>query len=170
VTIGCFFTGYLDSIGLAMASICIKDQRDIGTAVGIAGSVRGGVSTIGTAIYTIILSNKLAQYIPAVVGPAVISAGLPASSVPALLGALGGIGNATAVPGVNANILAVGGLAYQMASVKAFRVVFLSTIAFGLVGIVLAVCSPSVSDQMTNRVATTLHGKGIDGEAVDEKK
>lgn len=53
LTIGCFFTGYIDSVGLAMAGICIKDQKDIGTAVGIAGSVRSGVSTIGTAIYSV---------------------------------------------------------------------------------------------------------------------
>lgn len=56
MTIGCFFTGYIDSVGLAMAGICIKNQKDIGTAVGIAGSLRSVVSTIGTAIYSVSLS------------------------------------------------------------------------------------------------------------------
>lgn len=56
LTIGCFFTGYIDSVGLAMAGICIKDQKDIGTAVGIAGSVRSAVSTVGTAVYSVIFT------------------------------------------------------------------------------------------------------------------
>jgi hypothetical protein len=143
-----------------MASICIKDQRDIGTAVGITGSVRGGVSTIGTAIYTVILSNKLAKYIPATVIPAVTQAGLPASSVPQFLGALGGTGNLTTVPGINPTITTIGMAAYKIATVKAYQMVFFSTIAFGGVGIILALCSPNVDNQMTNKVATTLHGKG----------
>jgi hypothetical protein len=53
LTIGSMFLGYIDSIGLAMAGICIDDQKDIGTAVGIAGSVRSAVSTVCTAVYTV---------------------------------------------------------------------------------------------------------------------
>lgn len=142
-----------------MASICIVDQRDIGTAVGITGSVRGGVSTIGTAIYTIVLSNKLAQYIPAMVAPAVTQAGLPASSVPQLLGALGGVGNLTTVPGIDQKITAIVMTAYKLATVKAYRMVFYATIPFGVVGIILALCTPNVDDKMNDMVATTLNGK-----------
>jgi hypothetical protein len=151
-----------------MASICIKDQRDIGTAVGITGSVRGGVSTIGTAVYTIILSNKLTEYIPATVIPAVTEAGLPVSSIPNFLAALGGTGNLTAVPGLTADITAVGMTAYKFATVKAYQMVFYSTIAFSGVAVILALCSPNVDDQMTDRVAATLHGKG--GDIVAEKE
>jgi hypothetical protein len=59
LTIGSMFLGYIDSIGLAMAGICIDDQKDIGTAVGIAGSVRSAVSTICTAIYTVSMPQFL---------------------------------------------------------------------------------------------------------------
>lgn len=159
MTTGCFLTGYLDSIGLAMASIYIKDQRDIGTAVGITGAVRAAVSTIGTATYSIILSDKLAHNIPALVPAAATNAGLPASSVLQFLSALSGAGNLTAVPGVNQQIIAAGTAAYELASVKAYRVVFLSTIAFGAVGIILALFTPNVDEQMTDTVTTTLHGK-----------
>jgi hypothetical protein len=157
IAIGSFFTGYLDSVGLAMAGICIRDQRDIGTAVGITGSVRAGVSTIGTAIYSIILSTRLAKNIPSLVTPAVEAAGLPASSVPGFLGALSGSGNFTAVPGATSTIIAAGSAAYQVATVDAYRTVFFSTLAFSGVGIILAFCVPSVDDQMTEKIATTLH-------------
>jgi Fungal trichothecene efflux pump (TRI12) len=160
VTIGSFFTGYLDSIGLAMASICVKDQRDIGTAVGITGSIRGTVATIGTAIYTVILSNKLTQYIPALVIPAATEAGLPVSSVPQFIGALSGATDITTVPGVNANIIAAGTAAYKVATVEAYRMVFYATIAFTGVGVVLAICAPNVDDLMTDKVATTLQRTG----------
>jgi hypothetical protein len=159
ITVGSFFTGYLDSVGLAMAGICIRDQRDIGTAVGITGSVRGGVSTIGTAVYSIILANKLAQNIPALVAPAAIQAGLPSSSVSAFIGALSGTGNITSVPGVNQNVIAAGSAAYKLASVHAYRTVFYSTLAFSGVAIILALCTPNVDEKMTQRVATTLHDK-----------
>lgn len=145
-----------------MASIYIQDQRDIGTAVGITGSVRSGVSTIGTAVYTVILSNKLAKNIPALVIPAVTEAGLPASSVRQFLGALSGTGDMTTVPGINQNISTVGLAAYKLATVEAYRVVFYATLAFGAVGIILALCAPNVDDRMTDKVTATLHGKGDD--------
>lgn len=55
ITIGSWALGYTDSVGLAMAGIVIQDQKDIGTAVGIAGCIRNTISTIGTAIYSVSL-------------------------------------------------------------------------------------------------------------------
>ncbi|ROT38299.1 MFS general substrate transporter [Sodiomyces alkalinus F11] len=171
MTVGCFFTGYLDSIGLAMVGICIQDQRDIGSAVGIAGTVRGGVATIATAIYSSILANELAKNIPAMVGPAAVESGLPESSVPAFLAGMSGAGDLTAVPGVNEAIVAAGRDAFNWATVHAYRMVFYSTIAFSVVSIVLAFLSPNVDKLMTEKVAATLHGgnlKGVKGEGEKE--
>lgn len=150
-------TGYLDSVGLAMAGICIRDQRDIGTAIGITGSVRAGVSTIGTAVYTVILSSRLAKNLPAYVGPAVTAAGLPESSVAAFLGVLSASGNLTAVPGATGAVVVAGEAAYKLAKVQAYQTVFYSTLAFSGVAVILALCSPNVDDEMTEKVATTLH-------------
>lgn len=170
ITVGCFFTGYLDSIGLAMVGICIKDQRDIGTAVGIAGTVRGGIATIATAIYSSILANKLAENIPSMVGPVAIESGLPESSVPDFIAGVSGTGNLTAVPGVNEAIIAAGTAAFEWATVHAYRMVFFSTIAFSVVSIILAFLSPNVDKLMTEKVAATLHGAKNVPAAATEKE
>jgi hypothetical protein len=51
--------GFMDSIGLTITGIAIKDQSEIGTAVGVAGSMRTAVSTDAQVIYTVILTNCL---------------------------------------------------------------------------------------------------------------
>lgn len=49
VFIGTFFVGYNESIVLPICSIVIPDQDEIGTAVGVTGSVRSAVSTVASA-------------------------------------------------------------------------------------------------------------------------
>lgn len=167
---GCFFTGYLDSIGLAMVGIFIDDQRDIGSAVGIAGTVRGGLATIATAIYTSIMANELAKNTPEMVPPAVTEAGLPESSVPDFLEGISTTGDVSAVEGVNETIIAAGSEAYAWATVYTYRMVFYSTIAFSVVSIILAFLSPNVSKYMTENVAATLRGGNAKGDAKEEEE
>ena len=161
VGVGAFFLGYLDCVGLTMAGMVIADQKDIGAAIGMAASIRSGIASIGTAVYSVILSNRLDTTIPAVVPPAVIKAGLPASSVPAFMTAMtvGTPAAFDAVPGLNPAILAVGTAAHKVASAQAFSTVFYATIAFSGVGLILSFFAPSADSQMTNQVATTLHGR-----------
>lgn len=141
-----------------MAGIVIDDQNDIGTAVGLAGCIRNTISTIGTAVYTVILSNRLAQTIPAEVPPALISAGLPESSVSLFLKAYASGSAALAdVPGINATIIQIGTMAYKQASADAYRTVFLSTIAFSGVAIIFAFFTADGTKRMTRDVAATLH-------------
>jgi hypothetical protein len=40
------FIGWNEILNSAVATICINDQREIGTATGIAGSARSFISTI----------------------------------------------------------------------------------------------------------------------------
>ncbi|KAL2752429.1 hypothetical protein ACRALDRAFT_1065567 [Sodiomyces alcalophilus JCM 7366] len=170
VTVGCFFTGYLDSIGLAMVGICIDNQRDIGSAVGIAGTVRGGVATIATAIYTSILANEMAKNTPSMVGPAVIEAGLPESSVPDFIAGVSQTGDFSEVAGVNETIIAAGSDAFNWATVYTYRMVFYSTLAFSILSIILAFLSPNVDKLMTEDVAATLHGGNVKAGGAKEEE
>lgn len=166
--VGCFFVGWVESIGLAMASILIDDQSQIGTAVGIAGTVRSAISTIASTIYVAILTNRLGSTIPAQVPPALIEAGLPASSVAGFLRAMT-TGSFEGIQGLTPQITEIGVLAYKNASAAAYRTVFLSTIAFSVVAIVLSFFCPNVDDRMTSSVAATLH-KGKHGEVVGARE
>lgn len=151
--------GFMDSIGLTITGIAIKDQAEIGTAVGVAGSMRTAVSTVAQVIYTVILTNRLQQTIPNEVPPKLIAAGLPASSVPSFLSAVA-VGTPAAfakVDGLTASIEATGIAAYKLASSHAYQTVFYSTIAFSGLCILCALLTPNVDDRMTDKVIVTLH-------------
>lgn len=98
----------------------------------------------------------MAQTVPAVVTPAVEQAGLPASSVASFIAGFTS-GSFADVPGVTDKIIAVGTAAYKVANADAYRTVFLTTIAFTGIAVIISLFSPNVDDKMTNQVAVKLH-------------
>jgi hypothetical protein len=155
IILGSFFIGWNESVCLSNAGIELLDQREIGTAVGAAGSVRSAISSVASAVYLTVLSNRLTQTIPTVVPPAVIAAGLPSSSVPTFLQGFT-TGSFSGVEGLTDAILAVGTQAYKTASAQAYSTVFYTTIAFTGIAVVISFFSPNVDDKMTGEVAVTL--------------
>ncbi|KAK7182304.1 hypothetical protein DPSP01_002393 [Paraphaeosphaeria sporulosa] len=154
------FIGWNEILNSTVATIIIADQREIGTATGIAGSARSFISTVCSTVYTVILSNRLATTIPRGVPPALLAAGLPASSVPFFLSALT-LGTPAAwasVPGLSSAIQAAGVRAYQEANAEAYKTVFLSTIGFCAVGIVSSFWTPNVDALLTRDVVVQLGG------------
>jgi Fungal trichothecene efflux pump (TRI12) len=152
--------GWAESVSITIVTMTARNQAELGSASGVAGSLRFLISSIASTVYNVILANKRAQYVPPRVTAAVEAAGLPASSVTAFLAAIGGTGGSVSdVPGVNANIISVGTSAYQEANTSAFRVVFLSTIAFSAIGIISTFLLPNVDHLLTGGVAATLHPK-----------
>lgn len=171
LTVGSVLIGYNECVTAVVATICIDDQREIGTALGIGGSIRSFVSTVASSVYSAVLSNKLSQEIPARVPSALVSAGLPTSSVPAFLNAMA-IGTEAAfaaVEGLTPSILKIGTRAYQDASSIAYRYVFLTTIAFSGIGIILTFFVPNIDHLMTSEVVVQLH-EGANEEVVGTKK
>jgi len=147
----------------------IPSQSEIGTASGIAGSLRSTVSTIATTIYTVILSNRLAHTIPTEVPPKLIAAGLPPSSVSSFLSAIT-VGTPEAfskVAGLTSAIETVGIEAYKVASSHAYQTVFYSTIAFSVLALICAFLTPNVDELMTGRVVATVH-KHMDEETAEK--
>ncbi|KAF2692137.1 TRI12-domain-containing protein [Lentithecium fluviatile CBS 122367] len=134
-----FFIGWNENVCLSNSGIELLDQREIGTAVR-GSSIRSAISTISSAVYISVLTNRLTQTIPAEVPKAVTQAGLPASSVPAFI----------------------------LANSQAYSTVFYTTIAFTGIAVVLSFFSPNVDDKMTGKIAVTLH-KGDADNVVSEK-
>ncbi|KAB5525517.1 fungal trichothecene efflux pump [Coniochaeta sp. 2T2.1] len=157
-----FFIGWNELINSAVATISIDDQREIGTATGAGGSSRSLISTVCSTVFTTVLANRLAQTIPARVPPAVIEAGLPESSVPSFLAALTA-GSFDAVAGVTPEIISIGKRAYKEANAAAFNTVFLTTIAFSAIGIILTFFAPNVDHLLTREVNIQLSSKTVAG-------
>jgi hypothetical protein len=63
------------------------------------------------------------------------------------------------VEGLTPTIQAIGVRAYQEASADAYKTVYLSTLAFSGVGIILCFFTPNVDNKLTSDVAITLHEK-----------
>ncbi|CAK7237100.1 hypothetical protein SBRCBS47491_009862 [Sporothrix bragantina] len=170
---GCFFIGWNESVTLVFAGMCLTDQKEIGTAVGLAGSVRSAISTLATTIYTVVLSNRLKSTISNIVVPAILAAGLLSSSVKALLAGLaaGGDGSAMVgvVPGATQAIVNIARDAYKDASLSAFKTVFLTSIAFTGIGMVVSLWAPNVQPLMTDQVAVLiLKKRGGEGDKAAE--
>lgn len=107
------------------------------------------------------MTNRLASTIPAYVPVALTEAGLPSSSVADWLAAYA-VGTPVAfdaVSGTTAAINAIGAIAYKEAVAKAFQTVYLVTIAFSGVGLILSFFCPNADKLLTSDVATKLQGK-----------
>jgi hypothetical protein len=139
----------------------VKDVREIGTAVGIGGSIRSALSSVASAIYIAVLTSRLIDTIPEKVVPAVVGAGLPQTSIIAYFAAAqqGTAAAFEAVEEITPAILEAGAAVYKVAYFDAFNAVFLSTIAFTVIAIVLAFWIPNMEKLMTNKVSVTLHSE-----------
>ena len=155
--VGMAAAGYVENLTLSTMAL-VWEPDDIGLVAGVLACIRTAAGALATSMYSGILSSEAAKYIPKYVGPAAIEAGLPASSVPALLAGIG-TGSFDAVPGINAGVLAAIGSPIKHAYSMAFRTVFLCTIPFGIILLVFAVIwCPNVEDYMTDEVARKLQG------------
>lgn len=161
--------GYIENLTLSSMAL-VWPPEDIGLVAGAMGSVRTASSSIATSIYVSILSNQLTKYLPQVVTPAAISAGLPESSLPSLFAAITAAVGLEGVPGITAEIEEVVGHAVKHAYSLSFRTVFLCTLPFGAIILVAAVMSPNVEDYMTNDVARRLQDPAVNNNTLKEKE
>lgn len=160
VVLGSFAVGYVENFCLIMAPF-IMDAKDIGLAVGILSSTRTWVAGIALAIYTSVLNNKLAEFIPVAVVPAVEKVGLSVDTVPDVLKGLaaGSLGD---IPGITPSIAASLTDTYQTAYARALRIVYLVSLVFGGLAILGASFAKNADDDFNSGVARKMHGKEVE--------
>ncbi|KAF2165680.1 hypothetical protein M409DRAFT_23970 [Zasmidium cellare ATCC 36951] len=153
-----FFIGALESlVGIAI-TFCIKDQSEIGVAVGVYGSVRSAAGCLATSLFATILMNRVTHNIEHTVVPALVEAGLPVASVKPFLTALES-GNKSAiaqVPGVTTSVIGVAVETTKWSYSNAFSLVFLVTLAFGICSCIVAFFSAEVEKYYTDDVVRQL--------------
>jgi hypothetical protein len=164
--LGSFCLGYVENMCLTLAPF-VLDEKDIGLAIGILSSTRTWIAGMALAIYSTVLANKTAQFVPEIVGPAAEKAGLSADALPALLKGFAS-GSFANVPGLTPEILSIATDAYQTAFSKSVRIVYLISIAFGALAIGGAFFSPNTESRFDEGVARRMHGKEI--AHLEEKK
>ena len=137
---GCLFIGMMEGMAICSTTFPLRDQKEIGQGGGLSGTIRAFGSVVAVAVYSAVLANRMDKTVPQYLYPAAERGGLPKSSLPALVAGLGGNGSldATTVPGLNPTVLIVARSGYAQASAAAFRTVFLTSFAFGGIGMILA--------------------------------
>lgn len=164
--------GWNEGVTQTLVGICVRDQKEIGIAVGIAGSFRSAISTVWSTIFVAVLSNRLTSTVPAAVGPAAISAGLPASSITSLLAALAAGTEAAfgTVKGLTPEIRQVVEVAYRNGEASAYRTIYYVSISVGGCLMLLSLFAPNVDHLMTDKVVVTLHRKNEEGASGFQEK
>lgn len=137
----------------------VPDQQQIGSACGFGGSIRFAITTIATAICTVVVNLPLSSTVPVELSRAVTEAGLPLSTVSGFVAASSSGVGLDAIPGntftISEQVLA----AYRVANADAYRTVFYTTIPFCVIGVISALLLPNIDDLMTSEVSTRLHKK-----------
>jgi len=124
----------------------------VGVAMGIVTTARNVGGSVATTIYTTILTNELGK------GLGVdIATGLPLAQIPGVTEAIT-TGNlaSPALIGVNPEILGAGAYGLKIAYSNSFKIVYLVSIAFGVIGAICAMWTQNVGKFMTNKIDVRL--------------
>lgn len=128
----------------------------LSTATGLAFSARAIGGAFGSAVLDAIINGKLKSTLTPNVTAAALKAGLPSSSVPALLEAMAtGLG-LSEVPGISPSILAAASDASHWAYAHAYRLAWASIIPFVVLALVCVICLKGVKELMTEKVEATV--------------
>ncbi|KAK7427168.1 hypothetical protein QQZ08_006281 [Neonectria magnoliae] len=129
------------------------DQVELGISGGLAGVSRFAGGAIAISLYTTILTNVQSSSMLELVPAAVIEAGLPEGSVEQLLAALP-LGSAALqqIPGITADMMAAAAAAFQQSYVVGLRTTCLSSLSFGVVGIIACLCCQDIEHKMNDEI------------------
>lgn len=140
-------------------------HRDLGLALGLLGSFRFLGGAVGTTVLSTILNNKVAVTLPDRVIDAVVPLGVSLQQVPALLGALASE-NQTAIAALPSNVVAAALEAEKWGWNDAFKITWLATIPFGVIGCIAAVFVADPSPYFTRHTSVTLTKDRLGGRTV----
>ena len=112
-------------------------------------------SSIFSAVLTIRTTKNVSTQVPA----ALASSGLNATSMTELISGIAGnpAGDFTSIPGVTSAIAKTALRACQNASADAYGTVFLSTLSFSIISIIISFWARNVNDKLTKDLTTPIY-------------
>lgn len=150
--------GAVQLVSITMIILQVPDEF-LGVAVGLAGTARFVGGAIATAIYSTVLSNKVAEVLPTNVATAVIPLGFKQQDLATLIEGLLSDSKAKllAVPGISASVILAASNAVKESYVVGFRLIYLISLAFGGGAILAACCTKDFDHQLTDHLAVELN-------------
>ncbi|KIY00053.1 uncharacterized protein Z520_03738 [Fonsecaea multimorphosa CBS 102226] len=128
----------------------------LSTATGLAFSARAIGGAFGSAVLDAIINGKLGNTWAPQVSAAAEKAGLPVSSVPALLEAFQAGTGFDNVKGLNSTILSEAKLASEWAYAHAYRLAWASIIPFVVLALIFIAFLKGVKELMTEKIEATV--------------
>jgi len=152
--VGGFGAGGIVQPAITMLTVVTADER-IGTIAGWALCARLVAGSVGFAIYRSVLTNKLADILPANIGNAAVAAGLPLNQVNQFLDSYLGT-NTTELAQYSSTILLAAQDATTESYVVGFRLIHLISIAFGGSAVIASLFLGDIRNHMVDRVAVDI--------------
>lgn len=132
----------------------------LSTATGLAFSARAIGGAFGTAVIYAIVNSRIASHLSRDISTAALAAGLPASSVPALLAAMKGKSESTfkysTVPGADQEIASAAWDASHWSYARAYRLAYWSVVPFVALATIAVISMKDVKHLMTEHVEATV--------------
>jgi uncharacterized membrane protein YeaQ/YmgE (transglycosylase-associated protein family) len=153
----CFgMVGAVSLLSLSMAQVGV-DHNYIGVATAFMITIRSMGGAVATVVYVTILQNRLQSDLPKFVGIPLTEAGVPPSRIPSIISALVNSHFTNSfLAGLSQNTLQAGKIGLQNAYADSFRLVYLISIAFGVIGIIVVAFAADVDHLMTSQVEIKL--------------
>lgn len=141
-----------------VASGLFVPQEELGVSAGLIGTFRSAGGSVGNAIFSTIMNSIINKKLGPNIAGAAIAHGFAPSNLTELIPAV--IENAVGVPfafakipGATTAVIAATSQAFKDTYADAFRKVFLSTIPFGIIGLVAAWFVKDPSHLLNNHIA-----------------
>ena len=129
-------------------------QEQLGISGGLSGCVRFAGGSIAQAVYLTVFQNDLAKKTPLYVTRAALDAGVPKDKIIRLLQELADPAALTADFGKD--VLAAVGYAQQLAVAHGIKLIALTSLGFGIVGIIACLCCKDVDAKMNETIEVFL--------------
>ena len=145
------FFGWAQYESIAFTQLGVH-QHDLGMSGGLAGVARYAGGSLAQAIYTSVLANTQGARAAATVPQAAIRAGASLATAEGVLAAfpLGSTALAE-VPGVNPEILAAAGEAFQWSYAHGLKITALASLSFGGLGLILCFMCENIDAKMNDK-------------------
>ncbi|ORY16299.1 fungal trichothecene efflux pump [Clohesyomyces aquaticus] len=151
--LGALAVGVVEVVAIVAVPFTVP-PKDLGLASGLLGSCRTTLGSVATAVFSSVLTTTKKKEIPPRLMALAEQEGLSQSSITALVkaGLLGATATIAKIPGVSADMVARFVEAIRGGNVKAYHMVFYSSLAFGGIAVVCAFFCQEFNKHFTNTV------------------
>lgn len=151
---------YINLLCYNIVSLHVPHSR-LGVAIGLLGTIRSVGGSVGNAIFNTVFQDRFTAYVGGEVVPVALEHGLSASDLPKVIPGVieYNLGNPHALDGISGITPVVASalrVAVRTAYGRAFRIVFLSTLAPTIVGLICGCLVEDPTPFMTNHIQSAM--------------